>query len=382
MRIALVRTASNKLKVGAYNIQELGLSKCLLERGASVDFYANFSNIESHKEILKVGNEVLNIIPLTGVKIFKEIILYRKLIPQLTNGKYDVILLEDDSQVMLPILFFLLNRRGVFTILWQGMYRNFSNPFLSILQRMYDSLMGGLIKRNAQLVLSKTPFAADYLRKKGYKEIRLLPVGLDLTFNESKTLDFYLNKRLTEFRKKHKKVLLYIGTIDKRRDVVFLINVLSKIYTKGYGLIIIGKGKGEPEVINKITQEGLVDFVFHIKEMENENLPAIYELADIFLLPTKYEIYGMVILEALFFGVPVIASKEAGPISIIREDWLGTCINLNIDDWASAIIKYSYSYRSSNLYQAKRKKYVLDNFNWEKIANDFLIEINTKKSKE
>lgn len=46
MKIAFVRTASNILKYGGYNIQEVGLAKALMPFGVSTDVYARFSNID------------------------------------------------------------------------------------------------------------------------------------------------------------------------------------------------------------------------------------------------------------------------------------------------------------------------------------------------
>lgn len=55
MKIAFVRTASNILKYGGYNIQEIGLAKALMPYGVSTDVYARFSNIESVTEVANDG---------------------------------------------------------------------------------------------------------------------------------------------------------------------------------------------------------------------------------------------------------------------------------------------------------------------------------------
>ena len=61
MKIAFVRTASNILRYGGYNIQEIGLAKALMPYGVSTDVYARFSNIDVITEIAQdeSGNKVV-----------------------------------------------------------------------------------------------------------------------------------------------------------------------------------------------------------------------------------------------------------------------------------------------------------------------------------
>ena len=74
--------------------------------------------------------------------------------------------------------------------------------------------------------------------------------------------------------------------------------------------------------------------------MPNKNLISVYERSNIFLLPTSYEIYGMVVMEALAYGVPVIATPEAGPEYLLRNEEYGICEFLDVNKWISHINFY------------------------------------------
>ena len=222
MKIAFVRTASNILKYGGYNIQEIGLAKALMPFGVSTDVYARFSNITETCEVENDGhgNSVV-VHPLKGKQIYREIMYYPELKKDLLNGGYDMVQLLDDSQMMLPMLFKALKKAGVKTILWQGMYRDFGGKAAHAMQIVYDCLCAKTLDKYSDLKIAKTDVARDYLIKKKYNNIVVLPVGLDKVIYER---DESLEQRIDSFKKKHSKILLYIGAIEPRRNPDFLLD--------------------------------------------------------------------------------------------------------------------------------------------------------------
>jgi glycosyltransferase involved in cell wall biosynthesis len=372
MKIALVRTASNELRLGSYNIQEIGLAKALLNHGVSSDFYACFSNVTQAAVYLEKGNAKIVILPLKGFQLYKEIVIYPKLYCYLKEGGYSAVLLEDDSQVMLPYLFKRLKALDVKTILWQGMYRDFESRLTARLQKIYDFCCKRLIIQNAGVKLAKTEFARHYLIQKGYTDVELLSVGLDTVV---KTPDESLEYRVREFCQTKSKVLLYVGVVDSRRDILFLVELLKGLKSDKVGLIIVGDGKGLEHVEKSLAEFSLSDSVMVLKHVENSKLHLIYSNSHVFLLPTRYEIFGMVVLEALSFGVPVIATKQAGPMSILDNEVLGLCADLNYDQWLAAILFYFSNHQSSES-AAFRKSIVSQKYNWDSIAVQFLQYIS------
>lgn len=372
MKIALVRTASNMLHFGGYNIQEIGLAKALLDYGVSTDVYARFDNIGENIEILKNETSSVIIRPLKGIQIYREIMYYPSLKKDLCNNRYDVVQLLDDSQMMLPFLFKSLKSKGIKTILWQGMYRDFPGKIAKSMQVIYDMLFARCIDKYSDLKIAKTRAAEEYLLKKKYRNIKILPVGLD-SVDAVRNLE--LDKIVSDFKILHPNILLYIGAIEKRRNVDFIIDLFQNCNYRDTGLIIIGNGPNQSLIEKKIHEFHLDEHCLVFKNIPNRELVSVYEYSDIFLLPTSYEIYGMVVMEALYYGVPVISTPEAGPQTILENEVYGKCLPLSKDEWIKAINFYLINYRSEDN-KLLRSQFVNEKFRWSCIAKDYFTIIS------
>jgi glycosyltransferase involved in cell wall biosynthesis len=367
MKIAFVRTTSNILKLGAYNIQEIGLANSLLKYGISVDIYSRFSNVINDTIISKYKNNIVTLKPLKGKRIFKEIMYYPQLKNDLCNNNYDIVQLLDDSQIMLPFLFKSLKKNGIKTILWQGMYRNFSGKIALIMQLIYDLFFISTLNRYSDIKIAKTYFAKEYLQKKGYENIVTLPVGLDKIKYEC---DDDLSKKIKDFKKKYPNILLYVGRVERRRNIDFIIDLLKECDQR-VGLILVGNGSDDRKLSKRINKLNLLDRILRFKNVSNKHLISVYENSDIFLLPTSYEIYGMVILESLYFGIPIISTKEAGPVFILQNDILGCCLEkLDKTEWIHKIDFYLKNNKNTQHIDL-RKKEVENKYRWSNIAEKY-----------
>ena len=372
MKIALVRTASNILTYGGYNIQEIGLAKALMNYGVSSDIYARFSNVYNDTIIAENGCCQVQLRPLKGKQIYKEIMYYPTLKADLLNGGYDIAQLLDDSQMMLPFLFKALKKKGCKTILWQGMYRNFPARPARMMQIVYDMMFAGDIERNTDLKIAKTEAAKKYLESKHYQNIITIPVGLD---DVEKTFNPKVDQKIEAFKKQYPYILLYIGAIEPRRNPDFLIDIFERLDKDDIGLVVIGKGVSLDDFKKRIANSKRKKQILHFEQIPNKELGSIYGRANLFLLPTNYEIYGMVVMEALENGVPVISTPEAGPAYILSEEKYGTCLNLNEEKWCNEI-----SRRLLNLVTDDEKNYMRNyvnmKFRWPRIASEYYDTLN------
>ncbi len=106
--------------------------------------------------------------------------------------------------------------------------------------------------------------------------------------------------------------ILYVGTIEPRKNlnvVLEVMDILNK-YNLNIKLVIVGKKgwlyAGFYDTLQRLGLENNVIFTGYIPA---EDLPGIYNLAKIFVYPSKYEGFGLPLLEAMSCGVPVIASN-------------------------------------------------------------------------
>ncbi|RZL49507.1 MAG: glycosyltransferase family 1 protein [Pedobacter sp.] len=136
--------------------------------------------------------------------------------------------------------------------------------------------------------------------------------------------------------------MLSVGTIEARKNLLVIIKALPKI-PQNFKLVVIGK---ETAYIKLVKQEieklGLNDRVIFLQNIPFGDLPIIYQMAKVFVLPSYYEGFGIPIIEALFSKVPVIAAtgscleEAGGPDSLYASpddvEGFATAINTVIAD--------------------------------------------------
>ena len=118
------------------------------------------------------------------------------------------------------------------------------------------------------------------------------------------------------------KYILNVGTVEARKNLLLIIRAMPEI-DPAYKLIVVGKKQAyATEVLAEIERLGINDRVIFLKDIPFNDLPAIYQLASVFVYPSFYEGFGIPIIEALYGGVPVVAAtgscleEAGGPDSI------------------------------------------------------------------
>lgn len=107
-----------------------------------------------------------------------------------------------------------------------------------------------------------------------------------------------------------KEYLLSVGRLEPRKNYITLIRAYAQLQAK-IPLVIIGQRHFRFKEIFKVIQDlGLVDRVRIFSDIEDDDLPAFYRHARLFLYPSWAEGFGMPILEAMASGVPVISSNS------------------------------------------------------------------------
>ena len=204
-------------------------------------------------------------------------------------------------------------------IIWSGAIRGNKRESSSLrnLQRKI------LTKRAAGFVAYGTR-AKEYLVSLGADpnkiEIGINTVDIDFFINETKTL------RSITTLSKNKKHLLYIGhlTKGKRIDQLLLsIKILSK--KRGDFVVqLVGDGP-EMEHLKMLSKQlNIEEFVRFEGFKQKPEIPKYLSSADCFLFPSEYDVWGLVLVEAMAAGVPCIASIHAGAtFDLIKDEMNG-----------------------------------------------------------
>ena len=102
--------------------------------------------------------------------------------------------------------------------------------------------------------------------------------------------------------------ILYVGTIEPRKNLLKIVQALHS-GSLDIPLIIIGRATPYIETVREFIGEHGMKNIRFLKDVPNEDLPGIYQLADAFIYPSRFEGFGIPILEALFSRTPVITSS-------------------------------------------------------------------------
>jgi len=142
--------------------------------------------------------------------------------------------------------------------------------------------------------------------------------------------DFFQDKSTALIQKVSQKYglpsdyMLYVGSITERKNLLGILQAMTLLPKEmELPLVIVGSGQQYlKEVQQFMSQHGLERFIHFIRP-QNEDLPFIYQKANLFIYPSFYEGFGIPIIEALFSRTPVITSncssmpEAAGPDAML-----------------------------------------------------------------
>lgn len=154
------------------------------------------------------------------------------------------------------------------------------------------------------------------------------------------------NKILTKYNIETKKYILSVGSLNKRKNIQLLIDAYNKIDTN-VKLVIVGKK--ETEKLNNTNQN--IIFTGYIND---EELKVLYKNTLIFVFPSIYEGFGIPLIDAQSFGVPVLCSD----ISVFREIGGDSVIYTNTKDlknFSNELEEYTNKPIDINFYIEKGK---------------------------
>ncbi len=120
--------------------------------------------------------------------------------------------------------------------------------------------------------------------------------------------------------------ILYVGRIDKRKGVDFLIEAFEELNKTNpkVTLHIAGEGKDRKKLENYCRRKGL-NIVFH-GFLSDADLDDLYKQVSVQIVPSIFEGFGLVVLEAMSKGIPVIATNVDGIRGIIEDGWNGILV--------------------------------------------------------
>lgn len=177
-----------------------------------------------------------------------------------------------------------------------------------------------LIKRASGFIAYGTK-AKEYLTSLGAKEDRI-EIGINTV-----DTDFFQNEtrriRSNMVREKEKRYLLYIGHLTRGKRIDRLFYALRELLIKYRGdflLKLVGSGPEMDNLNNLANQLNIIRLISMEGFKQKEEIPEYIAEADCFLFPSEYDVWGLVLVEAMAAGLPCIASVHAGATHDLIKD--------------------------------------------------------------
>ena len=236
------------------------------------------------------------------------------------NGLIDVTALDktlqglicfSDNQLCIPTVAHWCKRNGVLFIPYIGVIESHSTGFVK--RRVMDLLCNRNLRIYKQSMnFVKTPYVKAKLLSRGVGErkLKVMPVGLDLNHMKKQ----WDRDAAEEFR------LLFVGRLEPEKRPLEMLEIYEAV-CKRVGserkilLLMVGKGVLQPEVLSAIDrmEDSLKQNIHYTEQIPNADMWELYCKSDVFVNLNCVEIFGMSLLEAMYYECPIVAQHAPGP---------------------------------------------------------------------
>ena len=282
--------------------------------------------------------------------------LHHKIRDTLSRERFDIVHLHEPLMPVLPLLV-LQSSNALNVGTFHAVYGRFRNYGWShrVLKKYWFKRLNGLI--------AVSPAAYEYVSRFFPGDYSIIPNGIDVDhFAEApppiaELADGKLN-------------ILFVGRMEKRKGLRYLLEAYGQLKWdfKNIRLLLVGPGNLDKDCYRVLSERNLQDVVF-LGSVPYHELPRYYKSAHICCAPaTGRESFGIVLLEAMASGKPIVASRIDGYSAVVKHGEQGLLVPPR--DSASLADAIALLIRNPDLrYQlAARGKQTVEQYRWEKVA--------------
>jgi len=166
------------------------------------------------------------------------------------------------------------------------------------------------------------------------------------------------------------KIILYVGRLVYEKGIQVVVNAVPKILQRvNAKFVIVGNGYMRDQLTAIVNGLGLAHKVLFTGFLDDDTLRKLQMIADVSVVPSLFEPFGIVALEAMAAGSPVVVSDTGGLSEIVEHDVSGVKCYVNDPDslaWAITRVLTDDSY--ANWIRTNALKRVQTKYDWDKIA--------------
>lgn len=316
-------------------------------------------------------------------KIFKEVYLdrikYFEKLGNLNKGLKDIVKSNDiivlggyekPTYILMSILCRFYNKKYI--IIFDGISCNRLNQK----ENKFKWLIKNIVIKHSYAIWGNGTVSKEYFTK-FFKYPNTKIYNQYLTVDGDSIKKMAIDKLIIrqELRRKYKineedKVLHYSGRLSKEKNIESIIKAISKLKDKNITLFITGDGVLR-ETLEEMAKQLDVKLIITGFIDNQEYLFKHYYISDAFILPSINEVWGLVVNEAMFAGLPVLVSNICGcSLDLVENKENGYLIDpYNIDD-ISQKIKYIFEVDNIEIWKEKSRK-IIEEFSFDNSAKSF-----------
>ena len=351
------------------------------------------------KYLVKMGHEVHVItsnFPKTnkfevidGITVERHKCLMRPLRNPITPGilclgkkikEYDVIHTHNEHSVAAMVAAYFRKRTNVPLILTCHGQLIFGSKMADYFERAYSRTIGRRIFNIIDVIVVNSNMDRDYLlsiNQNISENIKVLHNAIDLDFFETVTNNTSYRDgedKIKSIISSNSKTILFVGRLIKRKGIEWLINAMDSIVNalkrNDVLCIIVGVGEDYSYFEGLISELKLADYIYFTRSVSNKDLIYMYRNADIFVLPSLSEVCPTVVLEAMYFGLPVVATDIPG----VKDHFKDVALLVppkNEDELAEAIVKLLEDADFAERLSTAGEELVKRKYTWDVVAKKY-----------
>lgn len=237
--------------------------------------------------------------------------------------------------------------------------------------RLYKQTVGRKTFEAANVVVVISPYERSLIERNNFpvKRFELIPPGVEMNEFENISRNIFLSRKIRG------RIILAVSRIAEGKGLADIVSVLPQILNEvdDVKLVLVGEDFGyKSELESMAASLGVADKVVFTGKLKRKDLVAAYTHADVFVHPSHYEAFGIVLAEAQAAGTPVVA-RNCTAIPFAAPNGVG---GLLFDDREGLVKNIVDVLKNSDLSEKLGRQghvYVKDNFSWDaaekKLAN-------------
>jgi len=181
------------------------------------------------------------------------------------------------------------------------------------------------------------------------------------------------------------RILLYVGRIEPVKGLMSVIEAIEILknknsdFSRRLKLIVIGGGEKNRDfeknrevlrIERAVKSKSLEKNIMFLGSKKQDQLKKFYSAADALIVPSLYESFGLVVLEALACGTPILVSQIGKMKTIVEEGMNGFCFQPNKSEALATSIEYFYRHKHELWSAEKIRRDIIEKFSWEKTGKE------------